>query len=89
MLFILIPIAWLAVLSLLAAVCRVAANGDSREVRPAGSHAELIGVRIVLAPDSSPTRSALALRREGHGEGTRNRPAIRRRRIAVHGLHGR
>jgi hypothetical protein len=86
MLFILIPIAWLAVLSLLVAICRVAAEGDSRPVGPGPKRNELIGVKLTLSP-----ATAHAGQRRLHGRRTLSQPGIAagRRRIAAHTLRHR
>jgi hypothetical protein len=87
MLLILIPIAWLAALSLLVAICRVAAEGDATPVGPRQSREELIGVRLTLSPSAPQSRG----HRRPHGRRTLSRPgtAIGRRRIAVRSLHRR
>jgi hypothetical protein len=81
MLFILIPIAWLAALSLLVAICRVAAEGDSRPAGPGQTREELIGIKLTLSP-----LPAHAGQRRLHGRRTLSRPgmAVGRRRIAAH-----
>ncbi len=68
MLFVVIPLAWLAVLTVLLAVCRAAAAGDTPA---AGQHADApIGPRLTL---SSPS---VAHSSRAH--------SIRRRRLADH-----
>jgi hypothetical protein len=86
MLFILIPIAWLAVLSLLVAICRVAAEGDARPAVPGRSRNELIGVKLALSPSA-----AHAGQRRLHGRRTLTQPGLAtgRRRIAAHTLRHR
>jgi hypothetical protein len=83
MLFILIPIAWLAVLSLFVAICGVAAEGDSRPVGPGRSREELIGMKLTLPPSV-----AHAGQRRLHGRRTLSRPGMPagRRRIAANSL---
>lgn len=85
MLFILIPIAWLAILSLFAAVCRAAAEGDARPTAPGRKHADLIGARLVLsrAPSTLPARP-----RRWHGRTSQAQPhvAARTRRLAARDL---
>jgi hypothetical protein len=85
MLLILIPIAWLAVLSLLVAICRVAAEGDATPIGPRPSREELIGVRLTLSPSASQSHGHRRL----HGRRTLSRPgiAVGRQRIAVRSLH--
>jgi hypothetical protein len=86
MLFVLIPIAWLAVLSLLVAVCRVAAEGDSRPVASGRAREELIGIKLTLS--SAPAHTG---QRRLHGRRTLSRPgmATGRRRIAARTVHPR
>jgi hypothetical protein len=83
MLFILIPIAWLAVLSLLVAICRVAAEGDATPAGAGRPREELIGTKLRLSP-----MPAHAGQRRLHGRRTLSRPgtAAGRRRIAAHSL---
>jgi hypothetical protein len=83
MLFILIPIAWLTVLSLLVAICRVAAEGDARPAGPGRTREELIGIELMLSP--SPAHAG---QRRLHGRRTLARPSMAtgRRRIAAHSL---
>ncbi len=86
MLFILIPIAWLAVLSLLVAVCRVAAEGDLQPTRVRSSREDLIGIKLTLSPAAS-----RAGHRRLHARKTLARPVISggRQRIAAHSLRQR
>jgi hypothetical protein len=86
MLFILIPIAWLALLSLLVAVCRVAAEGDARPAGPRRPQEELIGIKLTLSP-----RASDAGHRRLHGRRTLLRPSSAggRQRIAAHSLRPR
>jgi hypothetical protein len=84
MLFILIPIAWLALLTLLVCICRIAARADvepSLLATPATRVAESIALsRTVLAAPparrSHPRRPRLAAQR----------PTARRSRLAAHGI---
>jgi hypothetical protein len=86
MLLILIPIAWLAVLSLLVAVCRVAAEGDARPTGLRGSREELIGIKLTLSPATSHAGHSRL-----HGRRTLARPGMAggRQRIAAHSLRPR
>lgn len=64
MLLILIPIVWLAVLSLLVAVCRVAAEGDAALASQRRAPVSPLGLRLTL----SRTRTAQVTRtRRAHG----------------------
>jgi hypothetical protein len=83
MLLYLIPIAWLAVLSLLVAICRVAAAGDARAAGPSRSQEDLIGIKLTLSPVA-----AHAGQQRLHARRTLVRPGIARgrRRIAAHSL---
>ena len=83
MLLILIPIAWLAALSLLVAICRVAAVGDARAVAPRRSREDLIGIKLTLSPVASH-----AGQQRLHARRTLLRPGIAgaRQRIAAHSL---
>ena len=86
MLFILIPIAWLAVLPLLVAICRVAAEGDAQPAGVRRSKEELIGVKLTLSPLTSHTGH-----RRLHGRRMLSRPGMTggRQRIAAHSLRHR
>jgi hypothetical protein len=86
MLLILIPIAWLAVLSLLVAICRVAAEGDAHPAGARRSQEELIGIKLTLSPVASH-----AGQRRLHGRRTLLRTGIAggRQRTAAHGLRQR
>ena len=84
MLFILIPITWLAVLTLFVAVCRAAADGDGQLSPSAPALSGPIGTKLVLAPASAtPTGAA---RRPHFRQGPQRVPAAttRRRRLAAH-----
>jgi hypothetical protein len=93
MLLILIPLAWLAVIALLVAICVTAARADAAPAPRAGEHLGAIGDRLVLraAPPASSLASrrafAQASRRQAVPPLTRRRPAPRRRGIAAHGIH--
>jgi hypothetical protein len=86
MLLFLIPIAWLAVLSLLVAICRVAAAGDARPAGPSRSQEDLIGLKLTLLPVASH-----AGQQRLHARRTLLRPGIAggRQRIAAHSLRRR
>ena len=88
MLFIFIAIAWLAVLSLIAALCRVAAEGDAESDALTRPRAELIGVRLALsrAPSTPPARPR---RRRTVGGRTQPHVAARTRRLAARDLRQR
>lgn len=86
MLFIVIPIAWLAVITLFIAVCRVAAGGDAEPSLAADLSSGSIGERLVLSdahfapvPHSGRAHRARRPLSAGH-------PA-RRRRVAASGIH--
>ena len=85
MLFILIPIAWLAILTLFVAVCRIAADADAERASLPRSPSGPIGVRLVLS--RAPSALAAQARRphRRHPLQTR-RPTPRRRRVAAHGI---
>jgi hypothetical protein len=87
MLLFLIPIAWLAVLSLLVAICRVAAAGDARPAGPSRSQEDLIGIKLTLLPVAASHAGQQRL----HARRTLLRPGIagRRQRIAAHSLRQR
>jgi hypothetical protein len=53
MLLVLIPIVWIATLTLLAAVCRVAAEGDARHAPMRRRGAVSIGTKLTLSPAAS------------------------------------
>jgi hypothetical protein len=84
MLFILIPIAWLGVLTLIVTLCHTAAHGDAQlsgAVPPASGP---IGVRLTL--DAAPPSPSRELRRPHRRPAPRHVPAAaaRRRRLAAH-----
>lgn len=84
MLFILIPIAWLAMLTVLVAICRAAADGDA-EPSAGGLPCGPIGERLVLS-------QAPSMRAPHTGRAHRTTPRLRsgqparRRRVAAHGI---
>lgn len=87
MLFILIPIVWLAVLALFVCICRVAADAD---LDPAGAVAPYgpIGERLVLSRFSRSPIAASRVRRPhartaGHSSA---RAGASARRAATHGV---
>jgi hypothetical protein len=76
MLLVLIPIAWLALLVLFAAICRVAADGDGQSARNSLRGPSSIGERLTLSPlsDRRPPASRRGLRsRPGSLRHTRSR----------------
>lgn len=83
MLFILIPIIWLAVLSLFVAVCRVAAEGDAQLASQTRTPGGQIGIKLALsrAPSAHSSRT-----RRAYGSGALTRPAAstRVRRATAH-----
>jgi hypothetical protein len=83
MLFVIIPTAWFAVLLLLVAVCRAAAEGDGRQLSAGGVRRGSIGVKLTLAPTPRPrpSRARPQMKRQ-------QLPTLRRRR-AAHELHQR
>jgi hypothetical protein len=83
MLLLLIPIAWLTVLTLFVALCRVAAQGDAQLSASAPALSGPIGMKLTLSQaPAAPTASA----RRPHRRQTPQRfPAsARRRRVAAH-----
>jgi hypothetical protein len=85
MLLIVIPIAWLAVIALFVAVCRIAADADAGPSPATGPPTGSIGQRLILsssqpapAPHSGRAHRARSPLSAGH-------PA-RRRRVAAHGI---
>lgn len=84
MLFVLIPIAWLAILALFVCVCRAAADGDAQLSPAAPPLAGPIGTRLVLS--QAPAGPAGATRRP-HRRLAPQRvaaTATRRRRLTAH-----
>lgn len=71
MLLVLIPILWVSLLTLFAAICRVAADGDAQRAPRHGREPISIGMRLMLLPATS-SRPAQSRR------GTRRRPALKR-----------
>jgi hypothetical protein len=84
MLFILVPIAWLAIMTLLVAACRVAAQGDAQLSSPAHAPSGPIGFKLILPRESSPL--PIAARRPHRRTALRRVPAAstRRRSLARH-----
>ncbi len=84
MLFVLIPVAWLAILALFVAVCRAAADGDAQLSPTAPPLSGPIGMRLTLAPaPAAPRRPA----RRPHRRQSPQRgagAATRRRRLTAH-----
>lgn len=95
MLLILIPVGWLAVLTLLVAVCRIAARADrAPTLAPSGpvGYRRSVGNGLTLWEDlPSPTlarRPAVqssAARREARPQLTGERTIRRKRRVVAHG----
>jgi hypothetical protein len=91
MLFILIPLAWLTVMTVIVAVCRMAAHADAAPGTLAETQPGSLRDGLVLAED--PTALALQTRRLLHDRRPLQdkralqgrRPASRQRRIAAHG----
>lgn len=83
MLLILIPIVWLAVLSLLVAVCRVAAEGDAALAAQRRAPASPLGIRLTLsrAPSAQLKRTRRA---HGHGSLAAATAPSRLRRAGIH-----
>jgi hypothetical protein len=88
MLFILIPTTWLALLSLLAAICRVAAEGDAGPAAPGRPKGDLIGIGLVLSRDAS-TPPARPRRWQARGTPVQRHVASRTRRFAARDLRQR
>jgi hypothetical protein len=85
MLLILIPIAWLAVLTVFVAVCRIAADADAPPSSSVRSPSAPIGVKLVLS--GAPSTPASDARRPHRREQLKpRRAAPRRRRVAAHGI---
>jgi hypothetical protein len=84
MLFILIPTAWLGVLTLIVALCRTAAQGDVQPDGAAPAPSGPIGVRLTLA--ATPAGPSRELRRPHRRLTPHGVPAAttRRRRHAAH-----
>jgi hypothetical protein len=85
MLLILIPIAWLAVLTLLVAACRVAAQGDAQLSSSARTPIASIGLKLILPRE--PSSLPIAARRPHRRTTLRRVPAAstRRRSLTAHG----
>jgi hypothetical protein len=89
MLFILIPIAWLTVLTLFVCVCRVAADADVDPSTIAATPAGPIGERLVLSRFLPSQGAPPARARRPHARGARlqpGHPAARRSRALTHGI---
>ncbi len=84
MLFILIPIAWLGILTLFVALCHTAAQGDAQLSAGAPAPSGSIGVKLRLS--SAPQAPSRELRRPHHRPAPRRAPATatRRRSLAAH-----
>lgn len=83
MLFILIPLAWLATLTLLVTLCRTAAQGDAALGSSAPRASGEIGLKLTLAPQ--PAKPAASIRRPHHRPMPRRVPtAAARRRLTAH-----
>ena len=93
MLFVLIPIAWIAVVTLLVVLCRAAARADVIPAPTAETYPRSASHGLVLweAPPT-PTLATnwtlhdIARRREAGPPPTRWNPSLRKRRIAAHGI---
>jgi hypothetical protein len=83
MLFILIPIIWLAVLTLLVAVCRVAAEGDAQLASQTRTPGSRIGLKLTLSRAPS-AHSSRTRRAPGSGALTRPAASARLRRATAH-----
>ncbi|HWG09795.1 MAG TPA: hypothetical protein VN672_12410 [Solirubrobacteraceae bacterium] len=84
MLFILIPTAWLGVLTLLVALCHTAADGDTQMSGAVPPASGPIGVKLTLAAQAP--RPAREARRPHRRPAPRHVPAAtaRRRRLTAH-----
>jgi hypothetical protein len=83
MLLFLIPIVWLALLSLLAALCRVAADGDAAGSAHRQQRSISIGTKLVLS--AAPIMPSSQRRRLNHRREFGSRRVAHRQRT-VHGL---
>jgi hypothetical protein len=82
MLFILIPIAWLGVLTLIVTLCHTAAHGDAQLSGTVAPQSGPIGLRLTLSSTSAQPRE---LRRPHRRPRPRHVPATaRRRRLTAH-----
>jgi hypothetical protein len=84
-LFILIAIAWLAVLMLLVAGCRVCADGERQGSSATWPPRGAIGERLILRPTPSAIATHATRAHRGRLASRAARPT--RRRVAVHGSH--
>jgi hypothetical protein len=83
MLLLLIPIVWLALLTLFVALCRVAAQGDAQLAASAPALSGPIGLKLVLS--QAPTPPSASARRPHRRQTPQGIPATaRRRRVAAH-----
>ena len=83
MLFILIPIAWIGVITLFVALCHTAAQGDAHMSGVASAPSASIGLKLTLSP--APQTRSRELRRPHSRLTPRRVPAAsRRRRLAAH-----
>ena len=84
LLLISIATVWLAVLTLFAAICRTAADGERRGVSADELHSVSIGPKLVL---SSPRERASEPRRSPHAHGPAGGPRrLARRTRSAHGM---
>lgn len=85
MLFVLIPPAWLAVLTVLVAACRAAADGDAARTSGKALPSGPIGERVILS-QTLPAPARQARRPHAHGPRLQSgRRTPRRTRLAAHG----
>ena len=83
MLLLLIPIAWLVLLTLFVALCRVAAQGDAQLVASAPALSGPIGLKLILSQAATP--ASASARRPHRPQKPQGIPAAaRRRRVAAH-----
>jgi hypothetical protein len=83
MLLFLIPIVWLALLSLLTALCRVAADGDAAGSAHGKERSISIGTKLILS--AAPIGRSVLPRRLNHRGELGSRRVTHRQRT-VHGL---
>jgi hypothetical protein len=80
-LFILIPLAWLAVVALFIAICQAAARGEEEPVRVIDVPSRSLGPGLLVWEESSgPMRVRRPLRRPRHPDASR----VRSRQLAGH-----
>ena len=85
MLLILIPVAWLALVALFVALCRMAASADRAPSPSVGAYPPALRYGLAVwegSPAFALQRRPLAHRRPLHGR----RPAARNRRLTAHGV---